>query len=159
MKLLVKDAERMVFLLSRREHYLLRFLFRVARRTRRARASLSRDADDAIDESTAAGFADAMAAHHDDARSTAERWLKDPAHCVRGRGGGFGLTLTAAETETLLQAVNAARVGAWESLGSPDFEMGEQIDPSTQPNIRAIVAMQLAEHFVAELLRAIHEKD
>ncbi len=159
MKLLDKDAERMVFLLTRREHYLLRFLFRVARRTRRARAALSRDSADAIDESTAAGFADTMAAHHDDARSSAERWLKDPAHCVRGRGGSFGLTLAAGETETFLQAVNAARVGAWESLGSPDFEMGEAIAPPAQANIRAIVAMQLAEHFVAELLRALHEKD
>ena len=149
----------MVFLLSRREHHLFRFLFRLARRTRRARATLSRDPAGAPDASTAAGFADTMAAHHDACRTSAERWLKDPAHCVRGRGGGFGLTLSATETETLLQAVNAARVGAWEALGSPDFEMDEPIAPDAQSNIRAIVVMQLADHFVEQLLRAIHEKD
>jgi hypothetical protein len=158
MKLLSRDGGRWVFHLSRREHYLLRVLLRLARRARRTAAPLTRSNPDPALGSASGDFAAAVMAGHDRTRSEVERWLKDPGHCVRGRGGSFGLTLTPAETECLLQAINAARVGAWESLGSPDFEMGERIEllPS---NRRAVVTMGLAAQFAAELLQALHEGD
>ncbi|KAB2660802.1 MAG: hypothetical protein DVB31_13385 [Verrucomicrobia bacterium] len=158
MNLLSRDGGRLVFHLTRREHYLLRVLLRLARRGRRTHAPLSRAVDDPLAAAAAEAFAAGIVAHHDRTRSEAEAWLKDPRRCIRGRGGSFGLTLTPSETETLLQAINAARVGAWESLGSPDFEMGERIqaDPT---NLRAVVTMGLAEQFVGELLRALHETD
>lgn len=157
MNLLSREGGRLVFHLTEREHHLLRLVLRLARRTRRRNARLTTRPDASLPEGAAEAFADAMAARHLRTQSEAEAWLRDPGHCVLGRGG-YGLTLTPAETESLLQAVNAARVGAWESLGSPDFEMGERVRPEP-PNVRALVTMGLAEQFIAVLLHALHEAD
>ena len=117
MNLLSRDGGRYVFHLTERDRDALRLLVRIAAGLGRNPAQLTRQATKALPPDAAARFATFMKNVHALHLNSAAEWLDDPAHCVPGKGG-FGLTLLPAETEALLQAINSAKIGAWESLGS-----------------------------------------
>lgn len=93
---------------------------------------------------------DAMQQHRVESRDSALGWLEDPARCVAGRGG-FGLTLSEAEAETLLQALNGAKMGFWEALGRPDPE-DPPVSPTTAHAEALAYASELANAYIGCLV-------
>ena len=157
MNLLSRDGGRHVFHLTDRDRDALRLLLRIADDLGRGPARLTRQPDEPLPKEAPADFSGDMAGIHADRLTAATGWLDDPKRCIPGKGG-FGLTLQPTETEDLLRAVNSAKVGAWEALGCPDFELGE--GPDLKPeNLRAIVALELAGPFLLVLLEALDGTD
>ena len=71
---------------------------------------------------------------------------------------GFRFTLTRAEIETLLQALNDVRVGSWIALGSPDLEERPQL-AINEKTARHIWAMELAGEFEMLFLSSVDGRD
>ena len=79
-----------------------------------------------------------------------EELQADPRRWTQTKSG-FGLSLSRAEVEWLLQVFNDIRVGSWVRLGSP-----EELAPApTQENLRGFWAMELSGQFQAGLLGAL----
>jgi hypothetical protein len=92
-----------------------------------------------------------LAEHKRDSRRQLEALLRDPRR-LKETDAGFRLTLLAAQTEWLLQALNDIRVGSWLALGCPD-----QDDKPLKLNDASaghFWAMEVAGYFEMELLEA-----
>ncbi len=153
MKLLAREPGRLVFHLSAKDRNAIRALLRRAAEigrkpspiTRGPSAAIPTDAQELLD---AERLAEWNRFHTDVAT-----WLDDPARCVAGTGG-FGLTLSETDAEILLQALNSAKVGFWEAIGSPNLEDGDELEP-TAANISQLLAIERASHYVATLVLAL----
>lgn len=104
-------------------------------------------------EDAAEMLVSAMAEQRAESNQSVIAWLEEGNKCVAGKGG-YALTLTEGEAETLLQAVNACKVAFWETLGCPESE-----DPpwdEITPEIEALLfSMELATAYVAMLVEIL----
>ena len=149
----------MVFRLSRRELEALQATVRLRSRLKRSGRSLTADTPVTPELRQAQDdLHEALTEHREELAETVDGLLQDPERCAAVKGGAFNLTLSAADSEQLLQALNQVRVGAWESLGSPDFESGDVPEP-TEANMPAYWALQLTDAFLGLLLSALQGDD
>jgi hypothetical protein len=159
MKLLKRAPGKWVFRLSRRDREALQttlWLRTVLARTPRSISSDTittdtlRSAQEDLDQ--------ALQEHRQELARTVDELLKDPNRCAVADNGTCDLTLTSDDMETLLQALNEVRVGAWEKLGQPNFDEGEVPEPDAD-NLHAYWALQLTDAFQGLLLMALSDED
>lgn len=149
----------MVFRLSRREMDALKATLQLRGGWKRADRSLTADTPATSELRRAQDdLNEALSEHRKELTESIDGLLQDPQRCVATKGGGFNLTLSFPDTEQLLQALNQVRVGAWESLGSPDFESGDVPAPD-ESNLSAYWALQLTDAFLGLLLAALRADD
>jgi hypothetical protein len=154
-KLLSREAGRLVFRLSKRDHEALLTTLRLRPLFPRRPRSIASDAE--ADQKLRAAQQDLDAAleeHRTEQVSAVESLMSDTARCAAQPGGGWRLTLNEADAEMLLQALNEIRVGSWEKLGAPDFESGQHPELNEE-NFLALWAFQLSEVFQGTLLAAM----
>ena len=155
MKLLSHVGDRLVFLLSDRDHRAWRHLARLSGETRRRQPGISRGPSPSLPPGVKAEFSAAV----QDSRTFAGKFLRllanDSTHMVRGTGG-YGLTVTRAEFETLLQALNDIKLGLWEQMGSPDLEKGESPGLNLE-NLRRLHSIDIVNLLQMQLLQALQE--
>lgn len=155
MKLLRRESGKLVFRLSRREYEALLVALRL--RTHLPRRGRSITGDTPKDKWAKAAQADldaALAEHRKDTADAVEKLLADQERCAPQKSGGYHLTLGGGDEEMLLQALNEARVGAWEKLGCPDFEGGDRPEVSEE-NFLCFWAFQVTDLFQGTLLAAL----
>ncbi len=157
MKLLVREPGRLVFQLRARDRNSLRALLRLGAECRVHPPHFTRGPMGFVPADSDQMLRDAVQQHRVQSRESALGWLEDPARCVAGRGG-FGLTLTEAEAETLLQALNGAKLGFWEALGRPDPE-DPPISPGTAHTDALVYASELANAYIACLVDCLASGD
>ena len=161
MQLLSQDSERWVFHLDKSEVQLLRQLVKWGFQAERIAGVLSRDPaclpGGATEEFTAAQRR--RSAEH---RTFLEQifaakgtHLQAPA--AGGKGKGYGLTLTRAEVERLLQALNEIKLAHWERLGCPDEDAAELAE--TPENRVSELVIELSNQAQSILLRALENQD
>jgi len=153
MKLLVREPGRLVFQLSAKDRNAIRALLRRGAETGRQPPRITRGPSAFVPQDALELLQAEQAARQQEFHSTVIDWLEQPARCVPGKGG-FGLTLSEAEAETLLQALNSVKIGFWEALGSPDFEKGDPLEPTAE-NISLFLAIERASHYVACIVLAL----
>ncbi len=153
MKLLAREPGRLVFHLSAKDRNAIRALLRRAAEVGRSPSPISRGPLAALPEDAQELLDAERLAEWNRFHTDVATWLDDPARCVAGKGG-FGLTLSDADAEILLQALNSAKVGFWEALGSPDLENGDELAPTTD-NISHLFAIERASLYVATLVIAL----
>lgn len=155
MKLLSRDQERYVFLIEREEHELLLSLLslRGGMLRRRNAGTLSKTDPKAV--SGNAELNRSLARHRRHQAAVVKRLLKSKATCVPTESG-YGLTVSPGEYEAMLQAVNNVNLRAWEALGRPDFESGEQAEP-TLKNLLLVRILHQGNMLLARLLEALDE--
>ncbi len=96
---------------------------------------------------------ESLKAHHSENRRQIEALLN-----ARGRfkkeDDGLRFSLTPAEAQVLLQAMNDVRVGSWLILGQPDEQDGKppEVTKETAPYLWA---MELCAYFQMTLIRAL----
>lgn len=139
MKLLSHDGERLVFLLSLREVKSMRHLVALGAAAHRGTVRLSH-APEALPPSAVEDFNAAIALQQRANREFLQQ-LFSPTSAqltapTRGRRG-FGLTLSRAEVERFLQALNEIKLAHWEYLGCPEFEVDEipEVHPTNFPSM------------------------
>jgi hypothetical protein len=156
MKLLSRDSERLVFLVTRREHALLLSTLglRHATLSRRAPSRLSRT-DDARFAEAGDQLNETLRRHRRAGFAQMDELLRDPARCVPSKSG-FGLTLRQAEFELLLQMLNEIRIRAWQRMGSPDFEAGDLPKP-TPDNLESYVTGEAVAGLQSKFLSAVDD--
>jgi len=150
MKLLVREAGRLVFQLRARDRNSLRALLRLGAECQVRAPHFTRGPIGSVPPDADQMLKDAIQRHRVESRDSVLGWLEDPMRCVAGRGG-YGLTLSEGEAETLLQALNSAKLGFWEALGRPDPE-DPPISPSTAHSEALSYAADLANAYIACLV-------
>lgn len=151
MKLLASSDGQRVFHLTKDERQALEAVLHLGRRFGRRSTSLSRRAE-ALErgEEALADLEQALAGHRRELTQSIAALLADPQRC-RATGDGCELTLSSADSESLLQGLNQTRIGAWESLGCPDYEKEGWPEP-TEKNIASFWALQVTDLFQGMLL-------
>jgi hypothetical protein len=96
---------------------------------------------------------EALAAHRQEQQQEVRALLNEPGRFAEVRDG-WRFQLTAPQVEWLLQVLNDVRVGNWVTLGSPDFEKGEQV-ALTDENSERVWLMETAGFFQHHLLEAV----
>jgi hypothetical protein len=153
MKLLSREGGRFVFFLTDSQLEHLQLLFGLAGLVPPVPPRVSRPDDPSPPDDAAQSLTEAIAQTHRQNQAAVLVWIQDPVRCAQGKGG-FGLTLTPDETVTLLQAVNATKVGLWQALGCPD-----PYSETTIPDLRLHYVMRYSEHFLVVLLDALEGTD
>lgn len=159
MKLLKRAPGKWVFRLSRRDREALQTTLWLRTVLVRKPRSLSSDtiSSDSL-RSAQEDFDQALQEHRQELARNVDDLLKDPKRCAVAENGTCDLTLTSDDVETLLQALNEVRVGAWEKLGQPNFEEGEVPEPD-EDNLHAYWALQLTDAFQGLLLMALSDEN
>lgn len=153
MKLLAREPGRIVLHLTARDRNSLSGLLRMGAACKRQPPRFTRGPTGLVPSDAAELLAQSIAEHRTVVRDGVLGWLEDPARCVPGKGG-FGLTLTEAEAEMLLQALTGAKVAFWETLGCPDFESPPWKELT--PAIEALLySMELASAYIALLVEIL----
>jgi hypothetical protein len=146
-----------VFEFSIAEVQALEAAFRVGMNFQRPASTLSKDDGDHVSREAREDLEAALAAHRKEAFETVLSVLRNPAR-RRAVAQGCELTLTDAETETLLQALNQVRVGAWEGLGRPGE--GSKARPNLdEHNVAFFWALQVTDLFQGLLLSSFADLD
>lgn len=159
MKLLSREPDKSSFRISKREYEALLVALRFRNHLgRRPRPLCSDTTSDPRLISAQDDLASALADHRREVSEAVEALLADTERCQPQKGGGFRLTLSGAEFEQLLQALNEVRMGAWERLGCPDFDSGDRPEVSEE-NFLCFWAFQVTDLFQGELLSALHPED
>ena len=147
MKLLVREPGRLVYQLRARDRNSLRGILRLGSQLRRRPPRFTRGPIGFVPPDSDEMLREAALEQQQDSRNSALGWLEDPARCVTGKGG-FALTLSEGEAETLLQALNHAKMAVWEALGCPDENAPAQ--PSINPEIETLQqAKEIANAYIA----------
>jgi hypothetical protein len=156
MKLVSREADRLVFKLSKREHEALMTTLRLAPLFPRGESPISRDSTKLSEQvpSAQADLDEALADHRLEQTEGITRLLTDPKRCSKIGAGAWNLTLTVSDADRMLQVLNEIRVGAWEKLGRPDFEEGSRPEV-TEENFLCFWAFQLTDVFEGQLLAAL----
>jgi hypothetical protein len=155
MKLILRDSDRLVFRLSKREHEALLTTLRMSALFPLGPQPISRDAAAGkVVRSAQEELDQALSDHRVEQATAITCLLTDPLRCACQESGGWKLTLGPADTERLLQVLNEIRVGAWEKLGRPDFEKGTRPE-ITEENFLCFWAFQLTDLFEGVLLAAL----
>lgn len=147
MKLLVREPGRLVYQLRARDRNSLRGILRLGSQLRRRPPRFTRGPIGFVPPDSDEMLRETALQQQQDSRESALGWLEDPARCVAGKGG-FGLTLTEAEAETMLQALNHAKMAFWEALGCPDENA--PFHPAISPEIETLQqAKEIANAYIA----------
>lgn len=147
MKLLVREPGRLVFQLRARDRNSMRGILRLGAQLRRRPPRFTRGPMGFVPKDSDDMLREAVVQQQLDSRQSALAWLEDPARCVAGKGG-FGLTLTEAEAETMLQALNHAKMAFWEALGCPDENA--PFPPAVSPEVETLQqAKEVANAYIA----------
>lgn len=156
MKLYWRDADRLMFKLTKREHEALMTTLRLAPLFPRGNSPISRDSTQLSEAvpSAQADLDEALADHRLEQTEGITRLLTDPKRCAKFGSGAWKLTLTVSDADRMLQVLNEIRVGAWEKLGRPDFEEGSRPEV-TEENFLCFWAFQLTDVFEGQLLAAL----
>jgi len=153
MRLVRADAERLVFLLRKREYQLLiavlgRYPAIPPGHRRLSRGMAGESADDnqrLLDE--------ALAEQRAENQQRLLAFLAEAGRFVALKEN-WRFTLKPSEADWLLQVLNDVRVGSWIQLGSPDFEAGAKVDLN-EDTAPILWAMEVAGRFEFELLEAL----
>lgn len=157
MKLLSKsDDGRFVFKLTSSERENLEALLGMTLEFPVRQRPLSSDSIPAELREAEKDLDEALSQHRSELHQALGALLKDPQRCTPGKGG-FALSLNRCEIESLLQALNSVRVGAWDRMGSPDFEAGERPKPGPETAV-CIAIFRITDVFLAGLLGALEEE-
>lgn len=151
--MLVSDPGRWVVHVTRRERQEMRAVLHALEKVGTEPPSITRGESTALPSDAAEVLAREVVSGIESLRASALSLLEDPVRCVEGKGG-YGLTVTEAEGEGLLQALNGARVAFWEALGRPDFEAGERVD-ATDRNRMLVTLMEVAGGHVSRWLACL----
>ncbi len=160
MKLISKDDNRFVLRLDKREHDALMAVLGL--RAHLSRKSPSLMADTIIDYKLKEAESDLHAAieeNRKDLSNALARLMEDPEK-VSTQGRGKILKMEASELDLILQGLNDARVAAWESLGSPDFDQGQrpEVTDDNFLGLWTIQATDLFQSFLLAILRGDPEE-
>lgn len=153
MKLLSRQPGRLVFQLRSQDRNSLRGLLRLGSECRRSAPRITRGPMECVPDDAEAMLAEALAEQRASDRNSVLAWLEDGGRCQPGKGG-FGLTLTEAEFEQLLQALNHAKMSFWESLGCPDPD-APSLAPETPRNQTLAYAIELANLYIGFLVESV----
>jgi hypothetical protein len=153
MKLLSREPGRLVFQLRARDRNSLRGILRMGAECRRRPPRITRGPASFMPEDSEEMLREAIGQQMAEVQQGALALLEDPARCIAGKGG-FGLTLSDAEFEALLQSLNNAKMAFWETLGCPD-EDSAPLDES-RPEIQAMAfALELSNQYIAHILDCV----
>lgn len=159
MKLLSHSGDQLVFLLEATEVDLLRWL-REQKAGRRQRNRLSRTPE-AMPDGASADLALAMSQRRRANRSFLRRVLQlEGPYLTSSRTSdeGYGLTLSRADVERLLQVLNDLKLAHWEHLGCPD-EGAQAKKKPTPEEWPSFAVMQVVNELQMLLLWAIDLRD
>lgn len=155
MKLLSREPGRLVFQLRARDRNSLRGILRMASECRRRPPRITRGPASFMPEDSEEMLREAIGQQRAEVQQGSLAWLEDPARCIPGKGG-FGITLSEGEFESLLQALNNAKMAFWEALGCPD-EDSPPLDEA-QPEIQTLAfAMELSNQYIAHLVDCVSD--
>jgi hypothetical protein len=158
-KLVFREPGKLVFRLDGREHDALRAALALRAHLPRRGRPLTGDTPTsdrlrlAQDE-----LAAALKDHRRELTEGIEKLLEDPARCAPQAKGARILTLSNDDANLLLQVLNDVRLGAWETLGCPDFETGDR-PQVTEDNFLCLWAMQVTDLFQGTLLAGLRGED
>lgn len=156
MKLLSKsDDGRFVFKLTASEHDNLEALLGMTPEFPVRQRPLASDSIPPEMREAEKDLEEALKQHRSELHRTLGKLLKDPKRCTPGKGG-FALSLDRGEVESMLQALNSVRVGAWDRMGSPDFEAGDRPKPGPETGL-CIAIFRVTDVLLAGLLGALEE--
>jgi hypothetical protein len=149
-----RAANRFHIQLGAREKRLLFELFALYPRIPPAHHQLSKSGSIPDPQSNQQLLDEALAEHRAESKRQLNALISDPKHLNEIRGG-WRLSLSRAELETLLQALNDVRVGSWLLLGSPD----PNLNPAgiNEKNGQDYMAMELAGYFQMRLIEDLNE--
>jgi hypothetical protein len=95
----------------------------------------------------------ALEENRKDLSNALARLMEDPEK-VSTQGRGKILKMEASELDLILQGLNDARIAAWESLGSPDFDQGQRPEV-TEDNFLGLWTIQATDLFQSFLLAVL----
>jgi hypothetical protein len=153
MKLLRATKTRLVFQLGRREEHLLRQVLKLYPRVPSAHHALSKSDQLPNREANQRLLDEALAEQRAECKQQVVALLADPRRLTQTEAGGR-LSLSPAEVEWVLQVLNDIRVGSWIILGAPE----ERLPELNETNAPHVWAMEMAGHFQAQLLEALHSE-
>lgn len=151
MKLVRATKAKLVFHLGRREEQLLRQVLKLYPRVPSAHHALSKSNRLHNREANQRLLDEALAEQRAECKQQVAALLADPRRLTHTEAGGR-LSLSSAEVEWVLQVLNDIRVGSWIVLGAPEERLPE-LNETNAPNVWA---MEMAGHFQAQLLEALH---
>jgi len=153
MKLIAREADRLVFQLRAQDRNSLRGILRMGSECRRRPPRITRGPAAFMPEDSDEMLREAISQQLDEVQQGALALLDDPKRCVAGKGG-FGLTLSDAEFESLLQALNNAKMAFWETLGCPD-EDSPPLDEARAEVQTLTFALELSNQYIAHILDCV----
>jgi hypothetical protein len=152
-KLLRVENDRYFFRLGNDEKALFEFLLRLYPVIPSAHQALSKSS--ANKDENQRLLDEALAEQRKENKQHVEKLLTDTGRFTETQAG-IEMTLTAGETEWLLQVLNDVRVGHWILLGSPDEH--PRFDPDAE-NAAYVLTMRFASDFQMDLLKAIKHNE
>jgi hypothetical protein len=147
-KLIRTNKSRVVFGLGHHEKRLLLAVLRLYPQIPPAYQPLARSAP--AEASSQQLLDEALAEHRAETKQQLNCLLTDPKKLAEAEFG-WELSLSSAEVEWLLQALNDIRVGSWAVLGSPE-DCAAPVNEATLPHLWA---MKMAGGFQMEMLEAL----
>jgi hypothetical protein len=154
MKLVRTTKTRLLFHLGRREERLLREILKLYPRVPSAHHVLTKSDRFPARAADQRLLDEALAEQRAECKQQVAALLDSPRWFGPSKTGAR-LSLKHAEVEWVLQVLNDIRVGSWIILGSPDEKLVE-LNAATAPHYWA---MEMAGHFQAQLLEALHGKE
>ena len=159
MKLLCREPDKLVFRLSKREYEALLVAVRLrSHLPRQARSITSDTPKEARLREAQEDLTNALKEHRQELSRWAEDLLADPTRCAAQKGSGYQLTLSASDSELVLQTLNEVRIAAWEKLGCPNLATGDRPEISDE-NFLCFWAFQVTDMFQGTLLAALAGED
>ena len=152
MKLVRTTKTKFLFDLGRREERLFREVLKLYPRVPSAHHVLSKSGRLPHREADQRLLDEALAEQRAEHKQQVAALLADPQRLAPGETGSH-LSLLHGEAEWLLQVLNDIRVGSWIILGAPE----EKLPELNEANAPHYWAMEMAGHFQAQLLEAMHE--
>jgi len=150
LKLLSRQEQQLVFVLTRREQAQLLNVLQLYPRIPPAHYRLSKSGRLPEPEESQKLLDEALAEVRASNRKTLQAFLSEPTRFTAS-AKTLQFTLSETEAEWLLQVLNDVRVGSWVSAGSPENFLAALNEKTTAD----IWAMEIAGYFEAHLLDAL----
>lgn len=149
-----RDGTDWIFRLESKERELLLSVLEFRGQFPRRGLSISRDPDTAAELAEAGqDLISSLTAHRESVAKSVDQMLKDPVRC-RAIPGGHELLMDSDQVHRLLQALNDVRIGAWETMGCPDFESAVKPKIGSK-GVVGLWVLQLTALFQSRLLAAL----
>jgi hypothetical protein len=154
MKLVRATKTKLLFQLGRPEDRVFREVLKLYPGVPSAHHVLSKSGRLPHQEADQRLLDEALAEQRAELKQQVAALLGDPRRLAPAETGSH-LSLLHAEVEWLLQVLNDIRVGSWIILGSPELKLPEL----NEANVPHYWAMEMAGHFQAQLLKALHGEE